>query len=45
MEWRRMWMIRREVSRKKVRKMIMKREIGVRLVLSRCLNLAKLSKA
>ena len=48
MEWRRMWMIRREVRgmvRKKVRKMIMRREIGVRPVLNRCLNLAKLLKA
>ena len=43
-----MWKIRMEVkgrTRKEVRKMNMRREIGVRLVLNRCLNLAKPSKA
>lgn len=43
-----MWMIRREVRgmvRKKVRKRIMRREIGVRLVQNRCLNLDKPLKA
>lgn len=44
MEWRRIWMIRREVRgmvKKKVRRMIKRREIGERPVLNRCLNLAK----